>query len=95
MLVAYAGKDPEEPPLDTPETKYLHRKTHTRPEMAYRMFRMGRDTLDLAARFSREEQTIVRWITAERCKRLGLPNPYQAQHSNRILVVNGVRGEKQ
>lgn len=76
MLIPFAGQDPEEPAIEVPETKYLHRKTHTRPEMAYRLFRIGRDTAELAERFKRDESTVLRWITAERCRRLGLPSPY-------------------
>ena len=79
MLVSYAGKDDEEPPLEVPETKYLHRKTHTRPEMAYRMFRMGADTAHLADRFARSEATILRWITNERCMTRNLSNPYMVK----------------
>ncbi len=79
MLIPFAGQDPEEPPVDVPETKYLHRKSHTRPEMAYRMFRMGADTVQLSERFKRSEPTILRWITEERSMTRNLPNPYRGQ----------------
>lgn len=78
-LIPFAGQDPDEPPLSVPETKYLHRKSHTRPEMAARLFSMGHDTFDLSRRFKREEQTVQRWITVERCKARGLPNPYEGE----------------
>lgn len=78
-MVPYAGKDPEEPPLSVPETKFLHRKSHTRPEMAYRLFLLGHDTLQLSRRFRYSEATVLRWITLERCKARGLPNPYQGE----------------
>lgn len=79
MLIPFAGQDPDEPEIDVPETKYLHRKTHTRPEMAYRMFRMGSDTMHLADRFKRSEATILRWITNERCTTRNFANPYMVK----------------
>ncbi len=71
MVIPYAGMDPHEPPLVAPETKYL-RHARSRQELAYRLFLVGYDTLDLATRFRCEEATALKWITAERCKRLGL-----------------------
>ncbi len=93
MLIPFAGQDPEEPGIDVAETKYLHRKTHTRPEMAYRLFKIGRDTMELSARFNRDEATIQRWITNERCRQRGLASPYERKTSS-ILVVQGVRGAR-
>lgn len=79
-LVAYAGKDPEEPPLEVPETKFLRRQSYTRPEAAYRRFLLGASTFDLSKSYRGvREPTVLRWITAERCKRRGLPNPYEAR----------------
>lgn len=97
MLIPFAGQDPEERAIEVSETKYLFRKTHTRPAMAYRMFRMGKDTEELAERFKRDESTILRWITMERCRTRGLSDPFErkAKASSRILVVQGVRGVRQ
>lgn len=78
-LVAYAGKDPFEPPLDVSEPKYLRRASDTRPERAYRMFRNGKDTFYIALVMKTKEVNVLRWITAERCKRLGLDNPYSVK----------------
>jgi hypothetical protein len=76
MLVEYAGKDRFEPPLDVSESKYLQRQSSQRSERAYRMFRAGRDTFYISTVMRAKEPTILRWITAERCKRLGLANPF-------------------
>ncbi|TGV15809.1 hypothetical protein EN816_00730 [Mesorhizobium sp. M8A.F.Ca.ET.173.01.1.1] len=76
-LIAYAGQDQDEPPLETQEWVYLQRQSHTRPEMAYRLFLKGANTFDIAKHFKRGEPTVLRWITAERCRRHGLDNPYR------------------
>lgn len=49
---------------------------HMRPVKAVAMFKSGADTLQIAHNFAVKEATILRWITAERCERLNLPNPY-------------------
>ena len=76
MLIPFAGNDPEEPAIEVSEPKYLRRKSHSRPLRAYRMFLGGSDTLYISQRLKYSELTILRWITAERCKRRGLPSPY-------------------
>lgn len=48
-----------------------------RPERAATLFWGGMDTLQIAHNFAVKEATILRWITMERCQRLGLPSPYQ------------------
>lgn len=87
MMVPYAGQDPEEPPLSVPETKFLHRKSHTRPERAYRMFLAGADTLEISRRLRYSEATVLRWITAERCRRLGLRYRQLVEPKRRIQNV--------
>ncbi len=66
MLVAYSGKDTDELPPDGREN---------RPERAYSMFLAGSDTFDISRRFGLLERTILRWVTRERCRRLGIPEP--------------------
>lgn len=80
-MIAYAGKDPTEVPVYENENVFLLRQSHTRPQRAYRMFLAGADTADIAKRIGYHERTVVRWITAERCKRLGLPNPEWSKRS--------------
>lgn len=46
-----------------------------RAATAYRRFLEGADTYDIAKRYSVSEATACRWITQERCLRLGLPMP--------------------
>jgi hypothetical protein len=75
MLVAYAGKDPTEVPVYVSENSFLLRQSGTRPQRAYRMFLAGADTADIAKRIGRHERSVLRWITIERSKRLGLPLP--------------------
>ena len=94
MLVAYAGKDPTEVPVYVSEYKFLHRQCHTRSQRAYRMFLAGADTFDIAKAIDRSEATVLRMITAERCERLELSSAYEEKPSNRILVVQGVRGDR-
>ncbi len=81
MLVSYAGQDHDEPPLDVPETKYLQRRSSTRSERAYRMFRAGSDTLEISRVIRYGEATVLRWITVERCKRLGIAQPHWGKPS--------------
>ena len=66
MTIPYAGKDPDE------------NRWETRAERAYRMFKSGKDTLEIAKRFGAKESTALRWISRERSTVLGLPDPYEA-----------------
>jgi len=72
-LIGYAGRERWKQPLVV-RKPIRHRRT--RSQMAYDLFRLGNDTADLAARLEVQEATILRWITYERSRRLGLPNPY-------------------
>jgi hypothetical protein len=41
------------------------------------MFMNGKDTLDISKALGVREKTALRWITEDRCERLGLPSPYR------------------
>jgi len=43
------------------------------------MFKSGKDTTQIATALDVQENLVERWITRERCKRLGLPNPYEVK----------------
>jgi len=73
-LIPYAGKDPTEKPY-TPFDK-PRAPRYFRPVRAYRLFQNGRDTLEIAAMLHVKEPTIHRWISVERSKSRGLPNPF-------------------
>ena len=51
MLIAYAGKPPEK----------------RRSNLAYRHFKLGRDTSAIAYMLRVTEPTVLKWITIERC----------------------------
>jgi len=72
-LVPYAGMERWKQPL---VKRAPTRRRRTRSQMAYDLFRLGNDTADLAVRLDVQEATILRWITYERSRRLGLPHPY-------------------
>jgi len=75
-LVEYAGKDPEDTPFSTRLTGWEATR-HSRQHQAYRRFLFeDEDTMQLAERYGVQERTVLRWITEERCKRLGLDSPY-------------------
>lgn len=78
MFIPYASKDPNEPPLDVSEpiSRYVYKPQCVVREKAYRMFRAGKDTLAISHALKHRETTILRWITAERCKLHNLPNPF-------------------
>jgi len=56
---------------------YRKNRNEWLPGHAADLFRIGADTLQIGHHFAISEQTILRWITNERCQRLNLPNPYQ------------------
>ena len=60
MLIAYAGKPPEK----------------RRSNLAYRHFKLGRDTSAIAYMLRVTEPTVLKWITIERCIQRSLPIPY-------------------
>lgn len=52
---------------------------------AYLMFRHGKDTLFIAEHYHVRESTALRWISEERSRLRGLPNPYRdEEHSDGI-----------
>lgn len=59
-LIAYAGK---------PQVK-------RRSNLAYRHFKLGRDTAAIADMMRVSEPTVLQWITMERCIQHSLPFPY-------------------
>lgn len=42
------------------------------------LFRQGKDTHEIAIRKDEHEHIVLKRVTLERCRRLGLPNPYEA-----------------
>ena len=70
-LVAYAGKDPTERPVNKPRVR-----RYRRPAQAYRLFLGGRDTAAISGMLDVKESIILRWITNERCNQRELSNPY-------------------
>lgn len=74
MLVEYAGKDPGDIPYSMKLTDW-EASRQSRSYQAYQYFRRGLDTIELAEKYQVKEPTVIRWITKERSKRLGLPNP--------------------
>lgn len=74
-----------------------HSTMDAKRENAYARFRGGDDTMQIANHYKCSEATALRWITTERSRQPGLADPYRAEpkvdhKSNRILVVQGVRG---
>jgi hypothetical protein len=49
----------------------------SRQVRAYEHFLLGRDTAAIAEMMGALEATVLRWISVERSKRRGLPNPYE------------------
>jgi transposase len=47
--------------------------------LAYDHFLLGRDTAAIAEMMGVSESIVLRWITVERSKRRGLPNPFEEQ----------------
>lgn len=43
------------------------------------LFRQGMDTREIAIAKDMTEQAVLKRVTLERCRRLGLPNPYEAK----------------
>ena len=60
MLIPYAAKPPEK----------------RRSNLAYRHFKLGRDTSAIAYMLRVTEPTVLKWITIERCIHRSLPIPY-------------------
>lgn len=52
-----------------------------RAATAYKRFLQGMDTYDIARRYSVSEATALKWITQERCLRLGLRSPFKSKEA--------------
>lgn len=70
MLVPFVGHDAVDQPFD---------RHAARRAQAYSRFKSGADTLQIARAFRVREATILKWISIERSRRLGLPDPYEAR----------------
>lgn len=70
QLIQFAGSDPT-------EAEYKPRNGHRLA--AYNRFRKGKDTLQIAIEMGELERTILKWISIERSRRLGLREPYEAK----------------
>lgn len=68
-LFRYAGREDPSP--------FRRVRVLPRSHRAYMMFRAGKDTLAIAEHYSIRECTVLRWISQERSKRLGLADPYE------------------
>jgi transposase len=77
-LIDYAGKDPDDIPFSTRLTGW-DASRQSRQFQAYKKFQRGMDTAKLAEIYGAKEQTVLKWISNERSKRLGLPTPYQGK----------------
>lgn len=77
MMVPFAGYDPSDKPFASGAIVPL--SLNGKRSMAYRMFKSGKDTAQIAMALGVQENLVERWITRERCKRLGLPNPYEVK----------------
>ncbi len=67
QLIAFVGHDP---------TENEYRPRHGHRQAAYNRFCKGKDTLTIAEEMGQMERTILKWISVERSRRLGLPDPY-------------------
>ena len=74
-LIKYAGYEPrkerESNRRSTPPASPAKRATR-----AYDLFRVGRDTADIAAIMRVTEHTVLRWVNQARSEKLGLADPY-------------------
>lgn len=68
-LVQFAGDDQPQRPRNKINTKRLTSR-------ASNMFRLGSDTAAIALALDAHEARVLKRVTLERCKRLGLPSPY-------------------
>jgi len=64
-LVRYAGFDRQEMTFDQCSERAL-KAIDTRRKMAHRMFKNGKDTMEISKHMHVKEPTILRWITEER-----------------------------
>jgi hypothetical protein len=69
MLVAYAGKE-EFPEADRGSEKR---------DRAYRLFKRGRDTQEIADIMNVRESTALRYVNIARSLELGLSRPYECK----------------
>jgi hypothetical protein len=67
MLVAYAGREPFQSGDRGSEKR----------DRAYRLFRHGRDTQEIADIMNIRERTALRYINVARSAELGLSSPYE------------------
>lgn len=71
-LVQFSGDD------QRPRPRRIERKTErTKKPSAYDLFRLGKDTAEIAELLGVEEHVALRRINVERSKRLDLPSPYE------------------
>lgn len=73
-LVEYAGKDDDDAPFSKTQTRQANRR-----EKVYGLFHLGYDTYSIAKMVNVREDTALRMLTIERCKRKFLQNPYEVQ----------------
>ncbi|TGR82326.1 hypothetical protein EN866_34850 [Mesorhizobium sp. M2D.F.Ca.ET.223.01.1.1] len=73
-LVEYAGKDEDDTPFSETQTRQANRR-----EKVYGLFQIGYDTYSIAKMVNIREDTALRMLTIERCKRKFLPSPYGVQ----------------
>lgn len=74
-MVPYAGHDPSDRPFGGTAPVSRNGKRSA----AGKMFKAGRDTVQIASALDVDEYLAERWITRERCERLGLPDPYEVR----------------
>lgn len=71
MLVQFCGDD-------LPPRVYTGPRRIHHPDAAS-LFRLGKDTASIASLIETTEAKVLKRVTLERCERLGLANPYEAE----------------